>query len=137
MSVKTVRLLEELGVVRALESGNTLLPVGPEYRLESGDRARLVFLKDDDGSILVGYAVPEGAGWRVERAERFSSRRLGYYLRRLKRLARESFRRHQAELPAADLVVNARPAAAKATNAEIVASLDALWTRIAQRCARS
>lgn len=56
---------------------------------------------------------------------------------RLKRLARESFRRHQAELPAADLVVNARPAAAKATNAEIVASLDALWTRIAQRCARS
>ena len=56
---------------------------------------------------------------------------------RLKRLARESFRRHQAQLPAADLVVNARPAAAQATNAEIVASLETLWIRIAQRCARS
>jgi len=56
---------------------------------------------------------------------------------RIKRLVRESFRSRQMELPAVDLVVNARPAAAKAANAEITASVSALWSRIAQRCARS
>jgi ribonuclease P protein component len=56
---------------------------------------------------------------------------------RIKRLVRESFRHRQPELPAMDLVVNARPAAGKAANAEIAASVVALWNRIAQRCARS
>ena len=56
---------------------------------------------------------------------------------RIKRLVRESFRHHQPELPAVDLVVNARPAAGKSANADLVASIAALWTRIAQRCARS
>ena len=55
---------------------------------------------------------------------------------RIKRLVRESFRR-QTGLPAADLVVNARPAAGQASNADLSASITALWTRIAQRCARS
>jgi ribonuclease P protein component len=56
---------------------------------------------------------------------------------RIKRLARESFRHRQQELPPLDLVVNARPAAAKSTNAEIRASLAAHWDRIVRRCARS
>jgi ribonuclease P protein component len=56
---------------------------------------------------------------------------------RIKRLVRESFRSRQAGLPAIDLVVNARPAAGKAANAEIAASVAALWDRIKQRCARS
>lgn len=56
---------------------------------------------------------------------------------RIKRLARESFRRRQQELPPLDLVVNARGAAAKATNDEIRASLTAHWDRIVRRCARS
>jgi ribonuclease P protein component len=56
---------------------------------------------------------------------------------RIKRLVRESFRHRQRELPAVDLVVNARPAAGKAANAEIVESVAVLWSRIAQRCARS
>ena len=56
---------------------------------------------------------------------------------RIKRLVRESFRNRQIDLPALDLVVNARPAAGKAANAEIAGSVAALWTRIAQRCARS
>jgi ribonuclease P protein component len=56
---------------------------------------------------------------------------------RIKRLVRESFRHRQPALPALDLVVNARPAAGKAANAEIAASVVALWNRIAQRCARS
>jgi ribonuclease P protein component len=56
---------------------------------------------------------------------------------RIKRLVRESFRTRQRDLPAVDLVVNARPAAGKATNAEIVESVATLWIRIVQRCARS
>ncbi len=56
---------------------------------------------------------------------------------RIKRLVRESFRSRQLDLPAVDLVVNARPAAGKAPNAEIAASVAVLWNRIAQRCARS
>jgi len=56
---------------------------------------------------------------------------------RIKRLVRESFRGRKRELPALDLVVNARPAAGKAANSEITESVAILWNRIAQRCARS
>ena len=55
---------------------------------------------------------------------------------RIKRIVRESFRRQQ-ELPAVDMVVNARAAAGQATNAQIDASVIALWARIRERCARS
>ena len=55
---------------------------------------------------------------------------------RIKRVVRESFRRQQ-ELPAVDMVVNARAAAGQATNAQIGASVIALWARIRERCARS
>lgn len=56
---------------------------------------------------------------------------------RIKRLVRESFRGRQAELTGLDIVVNARAAAGKSKNADISASITGLWTRIAQRCARS
>jgi ribonuclease P protein component len=56
---------------------------------------------------------------------------------RIKRLARESFRHRQQELPPLDLVVNARSAAGKATNEQIRASLAGHWDRIVRRCARS
>jgi ribonuclease P protein component len=56
---------------------------------------------------------------------------------RLKRLIRESFRSHQSELPPLDLVVNARPAAAKASSRQISASLSVHWRKVRERCARS
>jgi ribonuclease P protein component len=56
---------------------------------------------------------------------------------RLKRLARESFRHRQQDLPPVDVVINARPAATKCSSAEIRASLSIHWDRIARRCARS
>jgi ribonuclease P protein component len=56
---------------------------------------------------------------------------------RLKRLVRESFRRVKGELPAVDLVVNAKPAAASAEAAALRASLAQLWRRVGERCARS
>ena len=56
---------------------------------------------------------------------------------RIKRVVRNAFRLRQAELPAIDLVVNARAAARLASNAQIDASVAALWARIRERCARS
>ena len=56
---------------------------------------------------------------------------------RVKRVVREAFRHIRQELPAVDLVVNARPAAGKASNADMKASVVALWNRIRQRCAAS
>lgn len=55
---------------------------------------------------------------------------------RVKRIVRESFRTHQHELPAVDIVVNSKPAARAAFNAVLRASLEKLWQGIAQQCAR-
>jgi len=55
---------------------------------------------------------------------------------RVKRLIRESFRVSQQELPAVDLVVNAKPGAGQAASSELRTSLLALWDRVRQRCAR-
>lgn len=52
---------------------------------------------------------------------------------RLKRLIRESFRMHRRELPAVDIVVIARAAAAEASNRELFASLARLWHEIGAR----
>jgi len=48
---------------------------------------------------------------------------------RIKRQIRESFRLHRARLPAADLVVVARPAAAGLGGAALRAELALLWSR--------
>jgi ribonuclease P protein component len=56
---------------------------------------------------------------------------------RIKRLVRESFRQHQHELPAVDLVVNARAGARDADNAAIVRSLEGHWRRVIKQCAPS
>jgi ribonuclease P protein component len=56
---------------------------------------------------------------------------------RIKRRVREYFRQHQQHIPAVDMVVNARPAAARATHAETVESLALHWRRVRERCARS
>jgi ribonuclease P protein component len=56
---------------------------------------------------------------------------------RLKRLIRESFRLHQHELPAVDIVINARAGARNADNAAIVRSLERHWRMVSERCAAS
>ncbi len=50
---------------------------------------------------------------------------------RIKRLARESFRRVRHDLPAVDLVVMAREQAVGVPGAELLAELDALWRKLA------
>ena len=56
---------------------------------------------------------------------------------RLRRLVRESFRLAQHELPAVDVVVSAKFAAAEAPVTSLRASLATLWKRVASTCATS
>ena len=56
---------------------------------------------------------------------------------RIRRVVRESFRLHQHELPAADIVVSARPRSRGASNSELRASIEALWGKVRQQCASS
>jgi len=56
---------------------------------------------------------------------------------RIRRIIRESFRLHQREIPAVDLVVSARPQARAASGKVLHASLAALWKRVGEQCATS
>jgi ribonuclease P protein component len=56
---------------------------------------------------------------------------------RIRRIVRESFRVHQHEIPALDLVVSARPRARVASGQELHASLAALWKKVREQCATS
>jgi len=53
---------------------------------------------------------------------------------RIKRLARESFRLNQRELPPVDITVSARDAARLAPPKDLRASLEKHWKSIIQRC---
>ena len=53
---------------------------------------------------------------------------------RIKRLTRESFRHKQHELPAIDIVVNAKSGIGKLDNAEITQLLEKLWRTLSRRC---
>jgi ribonuclease P protein component len=78
---------------------------------------------NDKGWPRLGLAVAvRTAGGGVER-------------NRIRRIIRESFRLHQHELPAVDLVVSARTQAKDAAPAELHASLVALWKKVNQQCA--
>ena len=82
-------------------------------------------MRNDVGAPRLGLAVAvKVAGGAVAR-------------NRLRRIIRESFRLHQRELPAADLVVSARPAARAASAAALRGSLAALWKRVGEPCATS
>ena len=87
-SAKSERILQQLGVAKAFERGETLVLVGPTYELrkEPGIRVRLAFLHDDEGRLCVGYASDDGGHWQAVESEPFSRRALGYYERRLKRI---------------------------------------------------
>lgn len=56
---------------------------------------------------------------------------------RIKRVVRESFRKHSADLPALDIVVMARPGAAGCDNSRLASSIDALLERTARLCEAS
>jgi ribonuclease P protein component len=82
-------------------------------------------MRNDVGAPRLGLAVAvKVAGGAVAR-------------NRLRRIIRESFRLHQRELPAADLVVSVRPPARTAAARALRESLAALWKKVAEQCATS
>jgi hypothetical protein len=87
-SVKSQRILDQLGVPAALARGEALVLVGPTYTLrkEPSTTVRLAFLRDEDRRLCVGYARNDGSVWAAVEFEPFSLRALGYYERRLKRV---------------------------------------------------
>lgn len=56
---------------------------------------------------------------------------------RIKRVVRESFRLDRSQLPAVDIVVQARGGSAARENAELRASLDWHWQEVIKRCKES
>ncbi|HSY07377.1 MAG TPA: ribonuclease P protein component [Steroidobacteraceae bacterium] len=54
---------------------------------------------------------------------------------RIRRLIRESFRLHQHQIPALDLVVSARLRARGTVGAELRAQLEPLWQEVRTKCA--
>ncbi len=88
LSSKSQRILQELGVLRALDRGESLVLVGATYELrkDPGVQARMSFLRSADGQVQVGYADDTEGEWRVVESEPFSRRAYGYYQRRLKRI---------------------------------------------------
>ena len=56
---------------------------------------------------------------------------------RLKRLVRDSFRRHQNDLENIDIVVIGHATAAEASNQEIFDSLNEHWKKLTTRCKKS
>jgi ribonuclease P protein component len=94
--------------------------------IRSADELFTVLVRPgDSGHARLGLAISvRAAGGAVAR-------------NRIKRLVRESFRQRQDRLPAADIVVMARPGIASWDNAGIRASLERHWERITQRCNRS
>ena len=82
-------------------------------------------MRNDVGAPRLGLAVAvKVAGGAVSR-------------NRLRRIIRESFRLHQHGLPAADLVVSARPSARTAAAGALRESLAALWKKVSEQCATS
>jgi ribonuclease P protein component len=77
---------------------------------------------NDEGRPRLGLAVASKmAGGSVER-------------NRIRRVVRESFRLHQHELPAVDIVVSARARARGAGNRELRANIEELWRKVREQC---
>lgn len=100
--------------------------------LKPGDFARL-----RQGSRRVGsryftaeYRNTDRTAARLGLAVSRRVSKLAVQRNRLKRLARESFRRNRATLTAVDILVIARSAAVTVSGSELLADLDLLWSRL-------
>lgn len=81
---------------------------------------------------VVARSVPEGAA-RLGLAISAKAVPRAVDRNRIKRAARESFRLNRAALPAADLVVMARPGAAAASGAQLREALGRIWQKLKSR----
>jgi ribonuclease P protein component len=117
-------------------------------RLTLPARLRLRRKRDFDAAYARGRRIGDGFFAVIATNNKLGAARLGLAVavrvaggavgrNRIRRIIRESFRVHQGELPALDLVVSARPKARGAPGPELHASLAALWKKIGEQCAAS
>lgn len=97
---------------------------------ESGRRIR-------DPSFTVIAAPGRASRARLGLAVSRKVSRSAVQRNRIKRVVRESFRKHSARLPALDIVVMARPGAAECDNPRLATSIDALLEGTARTCEAS
>lgn len=90
-----------------------------------------------DGCFLVIAAPAQGPQPRLGLAVSRKVSKRAVQRNRIKRLVRESFRKHSADLPSLDIVVMARSGAAACDNQRLTASIDALLERTGRICADS
>jgi ribonuclease P protein component len=117
-------------------------------RLTLPAQRRLRRTRDFDATYAHGRRLGDGFFSVTAKSNTLSAPRLGLAVavrvagggvarNRIRRIIRESFRLHQLEIPAVDLVVSARPRVKGAPGKVLHASLEALWKEVAARCAPS
>lgn len=102
--------------------------------LSSADFARVFGTgrRRSDAWFTVVAAPGTGAFARLGLAVSRKVSRSAVQRNRIKRVVRESFRKHSADLPVLDIVVMARPGAAACENTVLASSIDALLERTAR-----
>jgi len=90
-----------------------------------------------DGFFAVTATLNESGVPRLGLAVAVRAAGGGVARNRIRRIIRESFRLHQHEIPAVDVVVSLRPRAREASSEVLRASLAALWKKVGEQCATS
>jgi ribonuclease P protein component len=105
---RTVRLTRGIEFQRVFQQGKRLHASGLNARAAA----------NNVGYPRLGMAIAKKALRRAHERNR------------IRRLVRESFRQHQASLPAVDLVVMCRPEVLQMSNNELFLQLEGLWLRL-------
>jgi ribonuclease P protein component len=117
-------------------------------RLTLPARLRLRRKKDFDAAYARGRRLGDGFFGMTATHNTQGAPRLGLAVavrvaggaverNRIRRVIKESFRLHQEQIPAVDLVVSARARARDAAGKVLHESLEGLWKKVAEACATS
>lgn len=131
-------------VVRSCLHNSTLLELTGDFsrskRLLKPGEFKQVFdhsTRSSDSNLTVFGRPNSQSNARLGLAISKKQLKLAVDRNRIKRLVRESFRRHQLELAGLDLVVLARRSIHDLDNYQILYALERHWQRIIKRCAES
>nr|WP_274600781.1 ribonuclease P protein component [Ectothiorhodospira shaposhnikovii] len=83
------------------------------------------------------WALSPTAGPRLGMAVAKKNVRQATQRNRIKRLIRESFRRHRSGMAPMDMVIMCKPGAQHFNNADLHQALERLWKRMSSQCEKS